>query len=491
MSESGGSEATPIGRLGAGKDRGATGYISWPALAFMTTATVAGLQPAPVMAEYGLACVTLYAVAAVCFFLPTALVSAELASGWEGGVYNWVSRGISPRAGFFAVWCQFAQTIFFYPSLLTFVASTMAYAIEPSLASSGVYIGVVIVAVYWLGVAVTSRGGAKAVAWLASGGLWIGTLIPVATFLVLGVLYLLQGNAPAAPMDASHLFPKWAGLASLVLIVNTFCGYSGTELNAVHVNEMRDPRRAFPRGMFLAIPMILCIFIFPALAISWVVPVSNLSLTAGVMEAFEVFFGRFGVAFLTPVFAVLIVCAMVSSVFVWLDGPSKGLLLIGRQQGYLPPVFQRVNASGIQQNILVAQGIVVTVVALMYALVPNVTGVYWIFTVVSIQVYLIMYLLVFVAAARLRRREPDHERGYRAPALTLLCSLGFFSSLAAFLIGFVPPSQFGDGNPVVYVAIVAAGALGLGLLVPFLLLRFRRPGWKMAGSDGVEETDRG
>lgn len=34
-------------------------FISWSALAFMTTATVAGLQPVPTMAEYGLASVFL------------------------------------------------------------------------------------------------------------------------------------------------------------------------------------------------------------------------------------------------------------------------------------------------------------------------------------------------------------------------------------------------------------------------------------------------
>ena len=36
---------------------------------------------------------------------------------------------------------------------------------------------------------------------------------------------------------------------------------------------------------------------------------------------------------------------------------------------------------------------------------------------ITTQVYLIMYLLMFVAAVRLRRNEPDHPRGYRAPML--------------------------------------------------------------------------
>ena len=59
--------------------------------------SVASLRPAPTMAVYGLACVFLYVLPAIVFLIPTALVSAELASGWTGGVYRWVTEGISPR----------------------------------------------------------------------------------------------------------------------------------------------------------------------------------------------------------------------------------------------------------------------------------------------------------------------------------------------------------------------------------------------------------
>src|SRR5215470_8479292 len=83
-------------------------YITWLTLAFMTTASVASLRSAPTMAVYGLTCVFLYIVPAIVFLLPQALVAAELASGWAGGVFRWVSEGMSPRWGLLAVWCQFA-----------------------------------------------------------------------------------------------------------------------------------------------------------------------------------------------------------------------------------------------------------------------------------------------------------------------------------------------------------------------------------------------
>jgi len=251
--------------------------ISWVALALMTTSSVASLRAAPTMAVYGLASVFLYLVPAIVFLLPTSLVSAELASGWKGGVYNWVAEGISKPMGFLAVWCQFAMTIFYYPTLLGFVASTLAYVFNPALASSGTWTALVIVVFYWSGVYVSSRG-TKAVAGLAGAGLIIGTLIPGALLVFLGAVFLGQGNESAAPMTAANFFPQWAGLASLVLIVNNFLSYSGMEMNAVHVSSLRNPAKEFPKSMFLAMDLVLLIFILPALAISWIVPARTTAL---------------------------------------------------------------------------------------------------------------------------------------------------------------------------------------------------------------------
>jgi amino acid transporter len=485
------------GRAGAGDAAAARAasvpkraYISWVALAFMTTSSVASLRAAPTMAVYGLACVFLYIVPAIVFLLPQSLVSAELASGWNGGVYRWVSEGISKPMGFLAVWCQFAMTIFYYPSLLGFVASTFAYVINPELASNGLYTAIIIVVTFWTGVWISSRG-TKAVAGLSSGGLIIGTLIPGVLLVVLGMVFLAQGNTSAAPMDASHILPPWAGVASLVLIVNNFLSYSGMEMNAVHVSSLEKPGKQFPKAMFLACGLVLLIFILPALAISWVVPADELSLTAGVMQAFDAVFANFGVQWLTPILGLMLIMASLGGMLTWLAGPSKGLLLIARQEGYLPPYLQRLNAHGIQQNILVSQGIVTTFIALLYAFIPDVSSAYWILSVITTQVYLVVYLLMFIAAMRLRRDQPEHERGFRAPALSLLCIVGFVASAAAMVIGFVPPSQFGDGSTLSYFLIVGGGLLIVGLLVPYLFYRLRKPSWRLDDADAALAVDTG
>ncbi|MEV0649686.1 APC family permease [Phytomonospora sp. NPDC050363] len=480
---SGGEPENDGSRLAAPKTP-AIAYISWVALAFMITSSVASLRAAPSMAVYGLAAVFLYLLPAIVFLLPTSLVSAELASGWKGGVYNWVSKGLSPKLGFLAVWCQFAMTIFYYPSLLGYVASTLAYVFDPSLASSGVWTALVIVVFFWTGVWVSSQG-TKSVAGLSSAGLIIGTLIPGALLITLGVIFLGEGNTSAAPMNAAHLLPEWAGLASLVLIVNNFLSYSGMEMNAVHVSSLRKPGREFPRAMFLSMGLVLLIFILPALVISWIVPAEQISLTSGVMQAFDAVFATFDMSWMTPVLGIMLVVASLGGMLTWLAGPSKGLLLVSRRFGYLPPFLQKLNKHGIQQNILVTQGLVTTVIALLYAFIPDVSSAYWILSVITTQVYLVVYLLMFVAAVRLRRNQPDHPRGYRAPALVLLCVVGLLSSLAAMAIGFVPSSQFGGGSAVTYVAIVAGGLIIVGLLIPFLFLKLRKPSWQTVADDAT------
>ncbi|NGO80977.1 amino acid permease [Streptomyces sp. YC504] len=451
-------------------------FISWVTLALMTTASVASLRPSPSMAIYGLAAIFLYLLPAIVFLLPTALVGAELASGWTGGIYRWVSEALGKPLGFLAVWCQFAMTIAYYPSLLAYVASTFAYVIHPSLAENGLYVAIVIVVIYWTGVWITSRG-TKTVAGLSSLGLIIGTLIPGVALVVLGIVFLAQGNPSEAPMDSGHWLPPWTGLASLVLIVNNFLSYAGMEMNGVHVSSLREPRSEYPRSIFMATGLVLLIFILPALAISWVLPAENTSLTAGLMQAFHAFFSHFGVAWLTKIVGIMVVMAALGGMLTWLAGPAKGLVQLSRQEGYLPPFLQKLNPAGVPQNIMIAQGVVTTLIGVLYAFSSDVSSAYWMFSVITVQIYLIAYLLMFVAVIKLRKSQPDRPRGFVVPAVTLVAGVGFVASACAMVIGFVPPDQFGDGPLWRYLLIVGGGLLILGLVIPLAFLKFRKPHW--------------
>jgi glutamate:GABA antiporter len=282
-------------------------------------------------------------------------------------------------------------------------------------------------------------------------------------------------------LNVHHVLPPWHGLTSIVLIVNGFFTYAGVEVNAVHVDELEDAPRQYPKAILVAVIVILLVFILPTLAIGVAVPAAHISFTAGVMQAFKSLFGHFGLQVLAPVVAVGLVVASLSGLLDWLTGPSTGLVDIARDRGFLPRYFQQLNSNGVQVHILVAQGVVITLIGLLYAVVPTVSRAYWVFAALATEVYLIMYILMFVAARNLRRRQPQHERGYRAPALVTICVVGAVASVAACVVGLLPPSQLGHISTAPYALALLSGVLVVGVLPPLLLHKLRRPSWRVSG----------
>ena len=452
-------------------------------LAMMTVGSVGYLGSAPATAEFGLASVFLYVLPAVVFLVPVSLVAAELASGWEGGVYNWVREGLSARMGLVAVWCQFSQTIFYYPALLAYVGSTLAYIADPTLAGNGIYTAAIIVVLFWSGVLVSSRG-VGFVAELSSSGTVLGTLIPGAVLVVLAAVYLVQGHESAAPMNVHHLLPAWTGLASIVLVVNSFFTYAGIEINAVHVDELRDPGREYPRAMFLATLVVLAVFILPTLAISWVIPAHQISLTAGVMQAFNSLLRHFGLAFAVPVIAIALAVGALAGMMAWLDGPVRGAAATSdASRAICRPTSRRPNVRESSTNILTAQGVVITMIALLYAFIPTVSE-----RILDLRRDGDAGVPDHVPADVHRRSQAtasatgSRARLPRAGAWTAVHRLAAISSIVAFVIGFVAPSQLAHTSPVGYALLILAGILTIGILPPVLLLRFRKPTWKAPAS---------
>ncbi|WP_341578924.1 APC family permease [Microbacterium schleiferi] len=450
--------------------------MSATTMALLIATAVASVRGLPAMAVYGWASVFLYILPAIVFMIPVALVAAELASGWKGGVFVWVKEAYGDRMGFSAIWQQWIQNVVWYPAQLAFFATALAYVFNPALANNGLFTGFVILVVYWGSTLIAFRG-VKAFASVSSIGFLAGTIVPSVGLVVFAILFLTGGGASNLPAPAAaDWMPAWTGITSIVLIVSNFLAYAGMEMNAVHVNEMDRPRRNFPRAIVLSAVLILIVFIFPTLAISVGVPADKVNLTQGVLQAFDVFFQQLGIPWATTVMSLLIVFGILASVVTWIPGPSKGLLLVGRQ-GYLPPALQGTNKYGMQSPIMIVQGLIVTVLAIVFAMIPSVQSVFWIFSAMAVQLYLIMYMVMFLAAMRLRRTHADVQRGFRVPAMPVVGWIGFVASLLAFLIGFVEPAGSGVGQ-LPYTLFLVGGIVALGIW-PFILYAVRKPSWKV------------
>lgn len=455
-------------------------------MAMLTATAVASVRGLPAMAVYGWASIFLYALPAVVFMVPIALVAAELASGWKGGVFVWVKEAYGDRIGFFAIWQQWIQNVVWFPAQLAFFASALAYVFNPALANNGVFTGLTILIVYWISTLIAFRG-VSFFASIGSKGFIAGTVIPAIALVICALLFMGQGGQSQVPsISQASFLPVWTGIASIVLIVSNFLSYAGMEMNAVHVNDMENPGRNFPKAMVIAVIFILIIFIFPTLAISVAVPSSSINLTQGVLQAFDVFFAQLGIPWGTTVMALLMVIGILASVVTWIPGPSRGLLMVGKR-GYLPPSLQKTNKEGMQVNIMIMQGIIVSVLAVFFALSPSVQSVFWIFSAMAVQLYLIMYMIMFLAAMRLRKSKPDVKRGFRTPGMKLFGWMGFIASVLAFLVGFIEPSGTG-ANQVEYTLFLVIGIVLLGV-GPFIIYKFRKPGWKIEeGEDDAVES---
>ena len=133
--------------------------LTWQTFAFLTMASLVSIAQLPAAAEYGLGATTLYLLPALLFLIPVGLVAAELAMMHSGGVFDWVNAGLGERMGFQAIWLQWIQSVALYPSLLSFAAASLAYAIgRTDLVSNGVYTGVVVLVVFWAATLIALRG---------------------------------------------------------------------------------------------------------------------------------------------------------------------------------------------------------------------------------------------------------------------------------------------------------------------------------------------
>jgi len=452
--------------------------LSWTTMAVLTATAVASVRGLPAMAAYGWSSIFLYILPAIVFMVPIALVAAELASGWEGGVFVWVKEAYGDRLGFSAIWQQWIQNVVWYPAQLAFFASALAYVFNPSLANNGLFNAVVILVVYWLSTLIAFRGTA-AFANVGSKGFIAGTIIPAAGLVVFALMFLFSGGqSQIPPVSQASFLPAWAGLSSIVLIVSNFLSYAGMEMNAVHVNEMDNPGKNFPKAIGLSTILILIVFVVPTLAISVAVPSGSINLTQGVLQAFDVFFAQLGMPWGTTVMAILIVVGILASVVTWIPGPSKGLLMVGKE-GYLPKWLQVTNDQDMQTHIMIVQGIIVTILAALFAFIPSVQSVFWIFSAMAVQLYLIMYMLMFLSAMRLRKTKPDVERGFKTPYMRFVGWVGLIASILAFLIGFVEPTGTGVSQ-VSYTLVLIVGIVVLGV-GPFILYAIRKPEWKTVG----------
>ncbi len=460
-------------------------------LAIMNIVAVVSLRGLPAEAEYGLSSIFYYVFAALAFLVPVSLVAAELATGWQekGGVFRWVGEAFGPRLAFLAMFMLWVEVTVWFPTALTFAAVSLAFVgpdqrWDEALSANKYFVMAIVLAVYWLATFIAFKG-VSTFARVAKWGGIIGTIVPAIILIALGFAFLFSGGTPQISLEWGTLVPDFSDFSNIVLAASIFLFYAGMEMNAIHVQEIDNPTRSYPIAIMLSALGTVLIFVLGTLAIAFVVPQSSISLTQGLLMAYGEMFRWAGLDWLAPVVAVALAVGVLAGVVTWVAGPSTGLLTVAKA-GYLPRWWQQENKNGMATHILLVQAVVVSLLAVLFVVLPSVQAAYQIMSQLTVILYLIMYLLMFAAAIRLRYSQPGRVRPYRIPGgnlgMWILGGVGFLASLLAFLFSFIPPSQISVGSPETYVGILIALA-AVFVVSPFVIYAAKKDSWKNPSSD--------
>ena len=325
----------------------------------------------------------------------------------------WVREAFGDRTGFQATWFVFMKSAYLYPSLLSFGAAALATAFgRPDLACNGLYVGFVVLAGFWLATAVVSRG-MKTTAGLSNLGVGLGTVVPALALIFFMFAWLIDSKPSATPLGLSDVVPPFDGLPSIALVVGTFVAFAGLEVNAVHIKHLKGR----PRSYFKAVDQnggrdrLRDVHARldrdlgrgtgrdPGLTLAHPRPLPSTRMGSG-----------------SPV-------CPTSCPGCWSSGlsrpPSPGSRGRAGACGWwvapatCPRCSSGTNKNDVQMPILLFQGVIVTILALIFVVAPNTSAAFALLQDISIILYMCMYVCMFAAAIRLRRSQPDVARPIR------------------------------------------------------------------------------
>lgn len=440
-------------------------------LTMITVGSVDSIRNLPATALFGSQLIVFFILGALFFLIPTALVSAELASGWpkQGGIYIWVKEAFGREMGFLAIWLQWIENVIWYPTILSFVGGTIGYLIDPQLANNPHFLWCVIVVSFWAVTYVNLRG-MRSSAWFSNLCALMGLLVPMTLIITLGAIWLFSGNQSQIHFDWASICPHlqdqriWVSLTAIMM---SFCGI---EIATVHANDVKQPQHAFPQALTYAVLIILSTLMFGSLAIAVVLPQQDINLVAGIMQAFQAFFARYELLWLMPVVAVMLVLGGLGGVSNWIIAPTKGLL-VAAQDDNMPLIFQCVNRHEAPMMMLIGQAVIVTVLSALFLFMPTVNASYWLLTAMAAQLYMLMYFIMLLAAIRLRKKFPNHHGPFRIPGglrgVCLVSGIGMIGVITTLIVSFIPPAEIQVGSVFRYEFTLIAG-LVLMCLPPFV-----------------------
>jgi glutamate:GABA antiporter len=297
---------------------------------------VVGVRWLAVAAHTGPGSITLWVSAGLLFFIPSALIIAELSRRYpkEGGLYVWTREAFGPWHGFLCGGCYFVSNLFYLPSALLFGLSIAAVAFGFS-QDKALMIGLALT-VLW-SVAILNLLGAELGKWTSNIG-GMATILTGALLMAAGWFAWRHGGS-ATPL---HNFVPRLDWEKLNFWSQIALAFTGLELGAIMAGEIRDPARTIPRAAWMSGLAVCAFYVGGTLAVLALMSSGQVDIISGVMQAAQAAGVRLGWFGFPMLIALLILASSAGAFGSWLSGCARLPFVIGIDR-YLPPAFARLH----------------------------------------------------------------------------------------------------------------------------------------------------
>jgi amino acid transporter len=372
-------------------------------LIFFNICAIVSLRWVAAAAHAGSGSFVLWIIAALFFFLPSAVVIARLSERFpeQGGMYVWTKRAFGDQHAFFCAWSYFVSNILYLPSLLMAGVSMTAYVFSgfgPRFAEERAFALPATLAVLWLAF-LTNFFGLKIAKWLwALGG--------SSTFIIGAVLCAL---AVAVSVRSGFVTRSWNLLPHPSLDTLNFWSqiafaFVGLELAPIVSGEIRNPRRDLPRAAVITGIGCTLFYIGCTAALLVLLKPEQVSPMTGLAQAGAAGAAKLGIPAIAVALAAMLGLALAGQVDAWIAGNTRLPYAIGLDH-YLPQAFARLHPRwGTPYVSLLVQLTGATVFLLMAQLGETVRAGYQIMVDMTVLATFIPFVYIFGAGLRFANR---------------------------------------------------------------------------------------
>ncbi len=372
-------------------------------LVLFNVSAVAGIRWLAAAAQVGPGSLTLWLLAALTFFLPSALVIASLSARFpeEGGFYIWTKRAFGDWHGFLAAWVYFVSNILYFPTLLlsgVAMASFMFGESGVKYSENALYAIPATLAALWVAI-VTNLVGLRVGKWpslLGGGAAYLVALL----LCILGLLATLRYGSAT---HFTNLIPdvSWSNLNFWSQIAFAMVGL---ELAPILGGEIQNASKTIPRAAWISGLLCAAFYMAGTAAMLALLPPSRINPMTGLAQAGDVAGARFGANWLSPCFALLITVGVLGQLNSFIAGNSRLPFAMGLDH-YLPAAFAKVHPRWRTPYVsILIQGVFSTIFLLLAELGENLRAAYQIMVDMTVIVTLIPFVYIFASGMKFGQR---------------------------------------------------------------------------------------